>query len=243
MFDYFKFSLPRAVTEQLIEKLGTMAHGALSESALLKLTELQKTWKTRSGVYVIYHTGKAVYVGKATKLAERLKQHRRKLSGRQRIVLSELGFKALLLDENWSTSTNEELLIEHFKKSGEAEWNNGGFGPKDPGRNRDDSEPSVFDLAYPIRDDFPVSELDNETTVKDALLCLKQQLPFLLRYDKRAKENTDVISFSRVPRNTKAVCIHIAKSLGADWQLMLFKSHITLYRANKTYTQGTQLLP
>jgi hypothetical protein len=243
MFDYFRFSLPRAVTEQLIEKLGTMAHGALTEGALGRLVELQRTWKTRSGVYIIYHKGKAVYVGKANKLAERLKQHRRKLSGRQCIILSELGFKALLLDENWSTSTNEELLIEHFKKDGEAEWNNGGFGPKDPGRNRDGSEPSVFDLAYPIREDFPVTDLANETTVIEALLCLKKQLPFLLRYDKRAKENRDKISFAKVPRNTKAVCIHIAKSLGDDWQLMLFKSHLTLYRTNKAFEHGERLHP
>ena len=41
MFDYFRFSLPRAVTEQLVEKLETMAHGALTENALEKLVELQ----------------------------------------------------------------------------------------------------------------------------------------------------------------------------------------------------------
>ena len=243
MFDYFRFSLPRAVTEQLVEKLETMAHGALTENALEKLVELQRIWKTRSGVYIIYHKDKAVYVGKTNKLVERLKQHRRKLSGRQFIVLSELGFKALLLDENWSTSTNEELLIEHFKKNGEAEWNNAGFGPKDPGRNRDGSGPSVFDLAYPIREDFPVTGLSGETTVIDALLCLKKQLPFLLRYDKRATECMDAISFAKVPQNTKAVCIHIAKSLGEEWQLMWFKSHITLYRTNKNFEHGERLHP
>jgi len=105
MFAYFRFSLPRAVTEQLVERLGHLKTSPLTAAALKKLKSFQAKSGTTPGVYVIYLDQCAVYAGKAEDVAERLAQHLWKLSGRRGIDPEQIKVKALLLDENWSTST------------------------------------------------------------------------------------------------------------------------------------------
>ena len=243
MFDYFRFSLPRAVTEQLVERLDKLPASALTDKALADLLDFQKSSKTTQGVYVIYIGKKATYAGKALKVAERLSKHLLKLRGRQKVDLGKVGYKALLLDENWSTSANEELLIKHFKDRGECEWNGSGFGPKDTGKNRDDTIPNKFDNAFPIRDDYPLTNIPDVSTVGIVLAQIKKQAPFLVRYQTLGVAGSTSLDLSGVPRTARAVSIRVAKSLGSGWQLMLFKNSITLYRANKNYENGTQLFP
>lgn len=243
MFDYFRFSLPRAVTEQLVERLGKLRSSDLTADVLLKLAEFQKENKTAQGVYVIYLDAKATYAGKAQNVAERLGKHLLKLHGRRGIDMSKVGYKALLLDENWSTSANEALLIKHFKVRGECEWNGSGFGPKDTGKKRDDSIPNKFDNAFPIRDDFSVTDIPNVTTVGMALKQIKKQAPFLVRYQALAQASGTALDLTGVPRTVRAISLLVAKALGDEWQLMLFKNSLTLYRAKKSYEHGTQLFP
>jgi hypothetical protein len=243
MFEYFHFSLPRAVTEQLIERLDQLAPTALTDEALARLTAFQTQNGTAQGVYVIYQAGFAAYAGKADVLAERLGEHLWKLRGRQGIDLDSVEFKALLLDENWSTSANEGLLINHYKHRNECRWNGNGFGPKDPGKNRDGGEPSWFDETFPIRHDFPVQNIPDETTVGAALSLIKAQVPFLFRYDVPNADGAAQLNLLGVPRTVQAVAVQAALALGAGWQLMQFRNGFTLYRANKTYTHGTRLVP
>lgn len=243
MFDYFRFSLPRAVTEQLVERLEQLASSPLTDEALTQLIAFQTENETAQGVYVIYQAGAAAYAGKADGLAERLGEHLWKLRGRQGIDLATVGFKALLLDENWSTSANEGLLILHFKARNECRWNGSGFGPKDPGKNRDGGEPNWFDNTYPVREDFPVENIADETTVGAVLAAIKTQVPYLFRYEVPADAGVTPLHLVGIARTVHALTLHAAQSLGAGWQLMLFKNGYTLYRANKGFSNGTQLLP
>jgi hypothetical protein len=243
MFDYFRFSLPRAVTEQLIERLEQLTSSAMTDETLAALQAFQSKSDTAKGVYIIYLAGTAVYAGKADGLAERLGEHLWKLRGRQGIDLANIGFKALLLDENWTTSANEGLLIEHFKSRNECRWNGSGFGPKDPGKNRDGGEPNWFDNAFPVREDYVVEIAAEETTVNAVLSQIKAQVPYPFRFEVPAEAGAIQLNVSGMPHTVRALAIHAAKALGSGWQLMLFKHGFTLYRTNKTYENGTQLLP
>ena len=243
MFDYFRFSLPRAVTEQLVERLEQLTSSPLTNDALAKLTAFQAENETAQGVYVIYQGGSAAYAGKADGLAERLGEHLWKLCGRQGIDLATVGFKALLLDENWSTSANEGLLINHFKAKNECRWNGSGFGPKDPGKNRDGGEPNWFDNIFHVRDDYTIENIVDAMTVGAVLAQIKEQVPYLFRYDVPAQAAETALRLRGVPRTARALALAVTKALGAGWQLMLFKNGFTLYRAAKTYANGTQLLP
>ena len=243
MFDYFDFSLPRAVTEQLIERLDHLKFSPLSDDSLKKLSVFQKRRRITQGVYVIYLADKAVYAGKAEDLAERLAEHLWKLRGRKGIRINCVGYKALLLDDNWSTSANEGLLIEHYKAQHQCQWNGGGFGPKDPGKNRDGSEPSRFDDQFPVKENYPITDLQDVSTLGEVLTKIKDQVPYLFRYDIPPSAEVLPINLSGVPREVKALALQIAQTLGNGWQLMLFKNGVTLYHASRPYSHGTQLFP
>ena len=154
-----------------------------------------------------------------------------------------IGFKALVLDEGWSTSANEDLLIAEFKERGECRWNGTGFGPKDPGKERDTTKPSWFNNTYPIRDDWPVENIPDEARVGEILSTLKEQLPFLLRYDKLGKSAALPVALQGVPRNARAVLIRCAQALGPKWQLTLLKFGFILYPDLKAFRFGERLHP
>ena len=243
MFDYFRFSLPRAVTEQLVERLEQLAPSPLNDDTLAQLWAFQRKSETAQGVYVIYQRGAAAYAGKADGIAERLAEHLWKLRGRRGIDLATIGFKALLLDENWSTSANEDLLISHFRAKNECRWNGSGFGPKDPGKNRDGGEPNWFDNSFPVHDDYPVENVVDTMSVGAVLGRIKEQVPYLFRYDVPPKSAETPVLLRGVPRTARALALAVTGTLGKEWQLMLFKNGFTLYRANKTYSYGVQIAP
>jgi hypothetical protein len=243
MFDYFRFSLPRAVTEQLVERLDQLHPTPLTEDSVVKLQKFQSDNESTQGVYIIYLNGAAVYAGKSDHLAERLGIHLGNLAGRTGIDPNLIGFKALLLDENWSTSANEGLLINHFKARNECRWNGSGFGPKDPGKNRDGSQPSWFDNSFPIRDDYPIEGITDQMTISALLNEIKAQVPYLFRFDLSDNVKIIPLNLNGVPRTARALVLHAAQALGKGWQLMLFKNGFTLYRANKEYAHGSQLFP
>ena len=250
MFALFRFDLPIAVTEQLIAQLDKMDSSPLTDAELQKLADYQSELarvqnlpKLRQGVYVIFLGDKAVYAGKADNLRNRLGDHKFKVSGRRNIDLKKVRFKCLILESSWSTSANEDLLIAHYKKNGQCEWNQNGFGLNDPGKNRDGAIPNAFDKAFPINDECEVKGVNDKETARKVMEKLKKQLPFLLRY-KFTKDVSEIpIDLAGVPHKANEVLLKVARTLGPEWQLMLFKGNMTLYRTNRSYDNGTKLHP
>ena len=81
------------------------------------------------------------------------------------------------------------------------------------------------------------------TTVGAVLAQIKEQVPYLFRYEVPDQTAVTSLRLYRVPRTVRALALASATALGSGWQLMLFKNGFTLYRANKTYAHGAQLLP
>jgi hypothetical protein len=264
MFALFRFNLPLAVTEQLLKKIGELESTPLSQEALAELYAFQQREHLCQGVYLLFLQRKVAYVGKSDNVFSRLTEHWEKVRGRRNLKLSDVSFKCLLLDDNWRPSANEGLLIDHYRNQGECEWNLGGFGPKDPGRNRDGAIPSDFDTRYPIDEDFKLtlrpesteraSQLNDKCatgglpqcgpyTAGDLLALVKEQVPFLLRFRIDSDSAGTIVKLDGTLQTAGRILQQIARSLGPEWQLMLFKSHMTLYRERKTYAYGTQLHP
>ena len=245
MFALFRFDLPDAVTKELLVRLEQLTSSNLTPTALRDLSTFQNHHEIQHGVYLLLKDGIPAYIGKANDVAERLSQHLEKLRGRRNIEMASLGFKALILEVSWSTSANEELLIEHFKAIKQCAWNKTGFGPKDPGKNRDGHEPGEFDELYPINENWPCTDIANSVTVAGLLDALKSQLPYLLRYQIDKKSGGKVIDTRNVARTADSLLLHVAKFLGPDWQLMRFKGYYTFYKPAhiKDYEHGKQLNP
>jgi hypothetical protein len=141
---YFDFDLDRGIREQVVEKLET--------SPMLPLEK--KVGPQLSGIYALYHKGKLVYIGKASKgmtksertLRERLNEHCSKISGRQNISCEEMTCRYLTFDSEWWVFAAEFALMVHYKP----EWNDSGFGSKTPGKGRPGTDlVSRFNLRFP----------------------------------------------------------------------------------------------
>ena len=77
--------------------------------------------------------GLTVYVGQARNLRTRLRDHLRKIQGRQGINAADVACKYLIIARLWEVARAEEVLITRF----EPEWNGiPGFSMHAPGRGR-----------------------------------------------------------------------------------------------------------
>ncbi len=93
MFAIYSFDFLATITEQLESKLESMSFTKLTENALMELHEFQQENKIRQGVYLLVYKKKAIYVGKADDVRDRIGQHLRKLKGRRNLDVSKIGFK------------------------------------------------------------------------------------------------------------------------------------------------------
>jgi len=92
----FRFDLDRAIGDQVID--------ALESSPLLHLE--RGVGPKESGIYALYHKGKLVYIGKASKeatkskrdLRQRLNEHVNKIAKRQNITLGEIRCRYLTFE-------------------------------------------------------------------------------------------------------------------------------------------------
>jgi hypothetical protein len=212
-----------------------MGVSTLTDSSLRSLESFQRERNSSNGVYLLLLAGQTIYLGKAGNVASRLKQHFRKLLGRTGLNVSKVEFKCLLLDATMSTSANEELLIRHFSALGLCEWNGSGFGAKDPGRNRDTSDPSAFDKDFPIDPNIPVESACPLQTVGDALGHLRDSLPYLFRYEVPSAAKMLPIQSITGTYSALAMMERIVDSLGPDWQATFFRSHVILYQETRDY--------
>lgn len=245
MFEYFEFNLSAAVAKELILRLNLLEESKLSEEAIASLRDYQKERKRPRGVYLLIEEGKPVYVGKAHNVAHRLTNHYRRLRGRKKLDIGKMAFKAIIFQEGWSTAANEELLLGHYRDQNQCDWNQKGFGPKDPGKHRDGYEPNWFDETYPINEQWVCPISSDKVPAGEILKNLKKTLPYLLRYEKAAGNSKILVDLTGV-RGAQEILIKTARALGPSWQLMRYPSHFTLYQQDsppRKYPFGTQLTP
>jgi len=215
-----------------------MPSSVLTEEVLNELSTFQRRQKIKQGVYELLVSNEVVYVGKADDVRQRLNQHFRKLRGRQNVNMEAIRYKCLLLPRNWSAPANEKLLIAHYKAKGDCKWNGAGFGPKDVGETRDDTEPNWFDREYPINADYHCSGVPDKIAVGRLLETLKDQLPFTFRYEVDRRKTALDLNLKGVPRTARALIVKAVQALGAEWQATIFRSHITLYKRRQAYKHG-----
>lgn len=143
MQSIYVFDFLTTVSAQLKETLEKMAESPLDDQALRELGAFQDKNNARQGIYMLHYDGTPVYLGKANNVSARLFRHLEKLLGRQHIEPALIGYKALLLDKSMSMAVNENILIAMFKEHHAGMWNGNGFGPKDPGQERDTGKPLI----------------------------------------------------------------------------------------------------
>ncbi|WP_460900171.1 Eco29kI family restriction endonuclease [Paraburkholderia jirisanensis] len=248
----FEIDIIHALSSQLEAAFDKLTIGALTTVALDTLVDDQ-------GIYHLYHAGLLVYVGKADSLPDRLREHRLKISGRRGINVDDIGFKCLYVHENWTTLAPETSMIRHHKKKGPGlcEWNGNGFGPHDPGRNREltNKAPDGFDMRYPIKEDWPCTWVaPGEWKVLNLLVALKdpKRLPYLIRYETEHLGGDKFAHFTKghPDHRTATVIVPAADMPAAElvklitralpgWQSTAFPSHMILYKEQRTYRHGT----
>lgn len=154
----FVVELDRAIRDQVVMKL--------EDSPMLLLAKNVAPMK--SGVYVLYHNGRLMYVGKASKgttrskrtLRSRLNEHVGKLDNRENLSLGEMTCRFLTIESDWFVWAAEFALINHY----EPEWNNSGFGSKVPGKGHPGTHRvSKFNEMFPLRAGAPAPSEDDDS--------------------------------------------------------------------------------
>lgn len=242
--DRFEIDVITALSEQLVQALKDLSPGGLTAANIESVLP-------EEGVYVLFHKKKLVYVGRAENLRKRLGDHMKKIGGRLGIQLSDMRFKCLYVHKNWTALAPEKALIEHFKgQRGRGSWNGIGFGPHDPGRNRETTNkpPDGFDDQYPIHADIPCTWIERgDWNIRALLIELKKGLPFLLRYQVKAHFRSGHSNYNRrtitLPSDAMPARLILAKVAKAlpGWQATVFSSHMILYKERRRYKYGKVL--
>lgn len=252
-FVAFELDLMSAVMHQLIPTLDSMESTPLTLQNALELPDAQ-------GVYLLIHDGDIRYVGKTDAeagLRTRLARHARKFEQRKNIRPEDVRYKAaqiLVL----TAMDIETKVINHYG----SEWNGSGFGSNDPGRNREltDKPEQGFDARFPIDIDIPLEILQpGRMSVHEALIMLKEELPYTLRYevklpprrtkvgrhDYRLNPHPDMlasqITIPAGPMTVRDSMRLIVAALPSGWQATYFVSHIILYKESQHYKHGTPI--
>jgi hypothetical protein len=247
----FEIDIIDALTSQLVRSFDKLIESPLTTPILGALNEEQ-------GVYQLFLNNKLIYVGKADNIPKRLDEHRFKITGRHTPLPFLMSFKCLYVHKNWTTLAPETSLISHYKggATGSCEWNGNGFGPHDPGRNREitNKAPDGFDAVFPIKNNWPCPWIEPKNwNVLSLLVALKDtnKLPFLLRYetehlggDKFAhytKGHPDHrTAFVNVPHRGMSVIelLELITKALPGWQATAFVSHLILYKEDRKYRHG-----
>jgi len=240
------FDFLRTVSEQLKEKLESLTASPLDDAALRRLQDFQVESRSTQGVYLLIYDGQPRYIGKANNVKERLAQHLTKLRGRRHIDPDKLAYKVLILDQSMSTAANEDILIGLFRTQYADMWNGAGFGPKDPGKERDTTKPGKFDQQHPIIDDYPVEiDLDLEGGIQlgRLLATMKSQLPYVFRYDVPASVQLSTIHLQCVNHVAHDLLQAIVTHLGDGWRGAVISYGMVLYKTSKHYPYGIEVDP
>ena len=219
MHKHFSFDFLKTISEQLYTELETnLPETTLNPSSLAVLRNFQIG--STQGVYVLYYNALPMYIGKADDIHKRLSEHYTKLSGRMNIDLNFVGYKALYLDASMSTAANERLIISIYESHHTHQmWNGGGFGAKDPGGNRDNTEPGSFDVTHPIIQNYGLSSVLDRETIGSLFAKMKTELPFVFRYQDLAPALSQrTIDLSVTPKTAIDLFQAAMKLFPGGWQ-------------------------
>ena len=241
MHSVYQFHFLNTVSSQLCVLLDQLPVTRLDATTLANLSAFQIAEHSPQGVYLIHLAKVPFYLGKADDVALRLKGHLNKLKGRQKINLSKVGYKALLLDKSMSTAANEDVLIAIFGNKHSGMWNNKGFGPKDPGQERDTTKPSAFDQQHPIRADYPLEDIQDSETVESLFIKMKAQLPFVFRYKLQDEVETRTVHLTGIARQADRLLASAVKVLDPGWQAAVLSYGMVVYKDNKVYKYAAQV--
>lgn len=242
----FSLSITQALGEQLLVALGKLTEAPLTEE---NLTQVNR----RGGIYQLFLDDESVYIGKSKDaLNIRVSNHFSKLSGRTVGLLDRMKFKVMYVNEDLDALAPEKMLIRTLKQSGDAQWNQNGFGNKDPGRQRDTSlvKEAHFDRLFPINLNLSVTLVYPKPvdTLLDALTAIKLALPYNLRFasvkDKTRKELKAVdLSGEQVMGQTRTVHEWLewfAARLPAGWMITAFPGYIIVYKEDNPGKYGSR---
>ncbi|MEW7848401.1 GIY-YIG nuclease family protein [Massilia aurea] len=246
MHDLYVFDFLRTVSHQLKDTLEILPASDLNDAAIMRLQDFQLESRTSQGVYVLIYEGQPKYIGKANNVKERLSQHLTKLRGRKNIILDSLSYKALLLDKSMSTAANEDILIGLFRQEYAGMWNGAGFGPKDPGRERDTTKPGKFDQEHRIIEDYLINvnlDENHKVGLGHLLSAMKSQLPYVFRYEVDAENLKSEIDLKASRHTAKDLLQAVVNHLGEGWRGAVISYGMVLYKSNKNYPHGTELNP
>jgi hypothetical protein len=119
----FQFDVDKAYEDQLVSALEASPEHPLSAPEI----------SSQPGVYVLFNSGLAVYVGQAVKLRSRLRDHLKKVENRRGIRVDEVTCRFLTIEKMWEVARAEDALIRHYNP----EWNGiPGFSMHVPGGGR-----------------------------------------------------------------------------------------------------------
>lgn len=240
-FRQFEFALTDALIAQLITCLDGMKTAELTPKITAGIPNGQ-------GVYQLFLDGNLVYIGKTDNeagLQKRLLRHANLVLSRSNLTGGRVTFKAVQVLV-FSAMELESMLIKHYMVDGKVPpWNNSGFGSNDPGRQRDTTKykPNHFNVLYPISLNGSVTTpLPATLTVKEALKLLKSELPFLLRFEGKKPNVSDLeaailttdISGLSVSDTLKA----LVELLPSGWQATHLPGYIILYKEAQSYAHG-----
>ena len=120
---HFSFDVDLAYEDQLTAVLEASPSHPIAESQAPQAF----------GVYVLYWNGMPVYIGQARNLRNRLRDHMRKIQGREGIAVDDVTCRYLTIARLWEVARAEDVLIARF----EPDWNGiPGFSSHAPGRGR-----------------------------------------------------------------------------------------------------------
>ncbi|MGY6410769.1 MAG: hypothetical protein ACXIUV_07070 [Alkalilacustris sp.] len=238
-----EFDLPSALLVAVDAKFSQIQLETLTEANASNVPNEQ-------GVYCLFHQApdepepRLVYIGKTdggAGLRARLIRHAKKLIGRVGLSPADVSFKALRVFV-FTAMDIETDLIRHHGGVRALAWNGSGFGSNDPGKERDTTryKPEHFDTMFPIDLDGSFVDFDNEVLpVSDAMSRLKNQLPYLLRYESTHTDLPLSMVTLRPGMTTRQVLEACMQALPPGWHATALPSHIISYKNdNRNFPSG-----
>ena len=247
----FELNVPAALADQLLTLFEALTPAPLIPETVAALPDVQ-------GAYTLSYLGALVYVGKTDAQAgfrERLTRHYHSVQHRWNLDPTQVGFKAVRIMVFNSFDVEALLIDAYARMSGvRPSWNFSGFGANDPGRQREDTRSSQFNLGFPINIDIPLNLIaPGQYAPIDLLRLLKERLPYVLRYqtDKDPNRNTPgrwrqghsehadgVVQVNQPGMTMREIMVTVCGTLPPGWQATLFPERVILYKENRSYVAG-----